>query len=225
MAQILLKRGTAARWAELNLILAAGEPGFVIDENRFKIGDGVTAWNDLSYIGEGNVVNANSISEFPSVGRVNVIYKIESEGKIYQWNSTKFEYELLGSADNSVGSLRPVDGTIAIVSNGKDTTIGVAISKNPNNVLVAVEGGLFVPSHIAGNGIEIVENKISVKLADTAHGLVAVDGTLTLNLATKDSDGAMSKEDKALIDKLPLELDAIHRSISALENALVWDEM
>ena len=225
MAQILLKRGTAARWAELNLILAAGEPGFVTDENRFKIGDGVTAWNDLPYIGEGNVVNANSISEFPSVGRVNVIYKIESEGKIYQWNSTKFEYELLGSADNSVSSLRPVDGTIVIVNNGKDATIGVAISKSPNNALVAVEGGLFVPSHIAGDGIEIVENKISVKLADTAHGLVAVDGTLALNLATKDSDGAMSKEDKAFIDELPLELDAIRQYINELENSLVWDEM
>ena len=45
-----LKRGTAARWAEVNLILELGEPGFVYDTNRLKIGDGVTAWNDLPYI-------------------------------------------------------------------------------------------------------------------------------------------------------------------------------
>ena len=46
----LLKRGTAARWASVNPILEKGEPGFVYDSNLLKIGDGVTAWNDLPYI-------------------------------------------------------------------------------------------------------------------------------------------------------------------------------
>lgn len=45
-----LKRGTAARWAEVNPILDQGEPGFVYDANRLKIGDGKTPWNDLPYI-------------------------------------------------------------------------------------------------------------------------------------------------------------------------------
>ena len=45
-----LKRGTAARWAEVNPILEIGEPGFVYDQNRLKIGDGVTPWNELPYI-------------------------------------------------------------------------------------------------------------------------------------------------------------------------------
>ena len=45
-----LKRGTAQRWEELNPILQQGEPGFVYDANLLKIGDGVTAWNDLPYI-------------------------------------------------------------------------------------------------------------------------------------------------------------------------------
>ena len=45
-----LKRGTAERWAELNPILAQGEPGFVLDANSLKIGEGVTAWNDLPYL-------------------------------------------------------------------------------------------------------------------------------------------------------------------------------
>ena len=53
-----LKRGTEARWAELNPILEPGEPGFVYDKNRLKIGDGVTPWNDLSYIdGKSAVTN------------------------------------------------------------------------------------------------------------------------------------------------------------------------
>ena len=57
-------------------------------------------------------------------------------------------------------------------------------------------------SPIAGSGIEVDGRKVSVKIADESHGLVAVDGALSIALATKDSDGAMSKEDKAALDKL-----------------------
>lgn len=89
------KKGIAARWQEVNPILAAGEPGFVTDENRLKIGDGITAWNDLPYMGEDNVVSASTHDDFPSVGRVNVIYKADSEKKIYQWNPTELRYEPL----------------------------------------------------------------------------------------------------------------------------------
>lgn len=61
----------------------------------------------------------------------------------------------------------------------------------------------LVDTYTAGDGIEIVDNKISVKLAADTHGLVAVDGALALNLATKNSDGAMSKEDKKALDAIP----------------------
>ena len=101
---IQFKRGTAERWKELNLVLAAGEPGFVTDDgkNRFKVGDGVTPWNDLPYVGEDNVIDAQTHYDFPSIGKVNTIYKASSEKKIYQWNPTDKKYEVIstGSADN-----------------------------------------------------------------------------------------------------------------------------
>lgn len=98
MACIQFKRGTAARWAELNLVLEPGQPGFVIDENRLKIGDGVTAWNDLPYVGEDCVVNAQTHYDFPSIGRDNVIYKAESERLLYQWDADELKYEVVGEA-------------------------------------------------------------------------------------------------------------------------------
>ena len=52
-SKFLLKRGTAARWAEVNPVLERGEPGFIVDEGRLKIGDGETPFNNLPYIGEG----------------------------------------------------------------------------------------------------------------------------------------------------------------------------
>lgn len=107
---IQFKRGTAARWSELNLVLQAGEPGFVIDENRFKIGDGVTVWNDLPYIGESGVFNAQTHYDFPSIGRVNTIYKAESEQQVYQWNSTKLTYEPLNVSSGSILDIELING-------------------------------------------------------------------------------------------------------------------
>ena len=93
-----LKRGTAARWAEVNPILENGEPGFVYDSNLLKIGDGVTPWNDLPYIqGKTEVVNFGKVTDFPSFGDPNVIYKAATELSLYQFNPETQSYEKLSS--------------------------------------------------------------------------------------------------------------------------------
>lgn len=49
-----LRRGDAIEWATKNPVLANGEPGFEDDgKRRFKLGDGVTPWNDLEYAAGG----------------------------------------------------------------------------------------------------------------------------------------------------------------------------
>ena len=57
---IQLLRGTAEALAEANPILLAGELGLETDTGKFKFGDGVTAWTELSYASGG--------SELPSEG-------------------------------------------------------------------------------------------------------------------------------------------------------------
>ena len=47
--QIQLRRDTAANWTSSNPILTQGEFGYETDTAKFKIGDGTTAWNSLSY--------------------------------------------------------------------------------------------------------------------------------------------------------------------------------
>ena len=46
------RRGTASQWTTANPILNAGEIGFESDNNRFKIGDGINHWDDLSYFSD-----------------------------------------------------------------------------------------------------------------------------------------------------------------------------
>jgi cytoskeletal protein CcmA (bactofilin family) len=47
---IQVRRGTAAEWTSANPVLAQGEIGFVTDENKFKVGNGSSAWSSLPYL-------------------------------------------------------------------------------------------------------------------------------------------------------------------------------
>lgn len=49
--RIITRNDTAAKWAEVNPVLKKGEFGVENDTNKFKIGDGTAAWNDLAYAG------------------------------------------------------------------------------------------------------------------------------------------------------------------------------
>ena len=117
MAEVLrtrfqLRRGYEAAWDKNNPILACGEPGFVIDKNALKIGDGVKTWKELDFIGgaSGGVFNAETHYEFPSVGSVDMIYKAESERKIYQWNSEELKYEVLSEIEITMQDLEVIHG-------------------------------------------------------------------------------------------------------------------
>ncbi|MGN7969035.1 hypothetical protein [Microbacterium sp. 22296] len=50
LAQIILRRGTAAEWATSNPVLAAGEFGYDTTAKRAKVGDGAAAWTALSWV-------------------------------------------------------------------------------------------------------------------------------------------------------------------------------
>lgn len=153
------------------------------------------------------------------LGTLDNIAAVESElnkvkEKIGEVPEDKTIVEMIAEVKPTI-DLKPVDGTIVIANteNG-GKAIGVSIAPVAGNALVAVEGGLFVPTVSGGNGIEVVDNKVNVKLAESTHGLVAVNGALTLNLATKNSDGAMSKEDKKKLDAIPEMYEAIKYDIS-----------
>ena len=88
---------------------------------------------------------------------------------------------------------------------------------------------VFTP--VAGDGINIVDSTISVKIAAESHGLTAVNGELLINLATTESDGAMSKEDKALLAALPNmfatieQVQELQKDIENGKESYTWGEL
>jgi len=92
----------------------------------------------------------------------------------------------------------------------------------------------FTP--VAGGGIQINGNEIAVNIAEESHGLVAVDGALSINLATAESDGAMSAADKVALDALIAlriaenyatkeEMQTISEKVTSAEDSFTWGEM
>lgn len=53
MTRIYIRRDIAENWISVNPILAEGEQGFETDTKKMKVGDGYTAWINLSYISSG----------------------------------------------------------------------------------------------------------------------------------------------------------------------------
>lgn len=56
------------------------------------------------------VINRPTRYDFPSIGEVDVIYKAEQEGSIYQWNSLDLRYELLSEHGVSIDNITIIHG-------------------------------------------------------------------------------------------------------------------
>ena len=54
---IQFRKGSSTEWSNENPVLKSGEPGFSVDDNIFKIGDGVTVWDDLISVGSATYSN------------------------------------------------------------------------------------------------------------------------------------------------------------------------
>ena len=145
MAQVIsttfkLKRSTAARWAELNPILAQGEPGFAYDANVLKIGNGIDAWNKLKAINaqsytlspDGNSIAVNENNQMVIYGfadaQSNQIPMKGEDGKI-KWitlNSVAFDGVIKLRRDNDYNYAKikdtfvPANGEICLVDTARD---------------------------------------------------------------------------------------------------------
>ena len=117
-----------------------------------------------------------------------------------------------------------------------DPYIHMVFNDDPASTIdVAVKN--LVDTYTAGEGIAIVDNVISVKIAAASNGLVAVDGgALSIALATVNSAGAMSAEDKAALDALTAlniaenyatkaDLQEVADKVTASEESFTWSEM
>ena len=99
-----VKRGTAARWEELNPILNPGEPGFEMDTFKLKIGNGNTPWKELPYV---NDVDISKYITIEDIINGDVILPVATEA---------IRGAVLSSTGKNEISVDPTDGSMEVNS-------------------------------------------------------------------------------------------------------------
>lgn len=99
-----VKRGTAARWEELNPILNPGEPGFEMDTFKLKIGNGNTPWKELPYV---NDVDISKYITIEDIINGDVILPVATEAT---------RGAVLSSTAKNEISVDPTDGSMEVNS-------------------------------------------------------------------------------------------------------------
>lgn len=95
----LLKRASTEIWESLNPILKYGEPGYEKDNGKLKIGDGITPWNNLSYLTD---VNTKIIVDNPQEGEV-LTYNAAAN----KWENKKLEFSNIMSGTTEYWNNKP----------------------------------------------------------------------------------------------------------------------
>lgn len=110
------RRDTAANFAETNRIFAQGERMYEIDTKKWKVADGVTAYNDLPYEpnGSGDMLSTNNLSDVASTttARTNldVYSKGEVDAAISNSNNGIRQRKVIAIADNTAAPPTEVSG-------------------------------------------------------------------------------------------------------------------
>jgi hypothetical protein len=151
-SQIQLRRDTAANWSSTNPILASGEIGFITDTNKFKIGNGSTAFNSLSFF-NGNLTGSvlDDLSDVTITSAAN--------GDFLRWNGSAWINDAVNLSTDTVG-----DYVASLVAG-----TGISLSNN--------SGEASTPT-VALTNSSLTINGTSISLGGTGT-ITAAAGTLT----------------------------------------------
>ena len=151
------RRGTAAQWTAANPTLAAGEIGFETDTNKFKVGNGSSAWTSLAYFVDASIVFDSSEVQ----GIVDAAIADLIDGAPNALNSV---WELANAINR--------DANYAYTVTQNLISLGNSVALNTNSI-----------SELTSNAINLTGNVSAHTTANTSvHGI-----SNTLNLVYNDN--------------------------------------
>ena len=196
---IKLRRDTAANWTSANPILALGEPGLETNTRKIKYGDGVTAWNSLSYSnGDSQSGGAGTITSITGTGTIKGL-TLTGSGTSGAVTLTLGGALSLSSSDitTALGYTPQGSGYATFTVSTGSASGGGALSYNSDSGVLnftpavvyslpaattSALGGVVIPT-VGTSGITNTSGTIGLATASTTQvGGVKIDGsTITLN--------------------------------------------
>jgi hypothetical protein len=192
-SKIQLRRDTAANWSSTNPILASGEIGFITDTNKFKIGNGSTAFNSLSFF-NGNLTGSvlDDLSDVTITSATN--------GDFLRWNGSAWINDAVNLSTDTVGDYVAslVAGTGITLSNnsGEASTPTVALTNSSltiNGTSISL-GGTGTITAAAGTltGSTLASGVTSSSLTSFGSTPTITAPVLTLSTSASTTDARIS---------------------------------
>jgi hypothetical protein len=190
-ARIQLKRATASQWTSANTVLFAGEIGYETDANKFKIGDGTTAWTSLSYF-NGNLSGSN-LNDL-----LDVTITSAANGDFLRWSGTAWINDAVNLGTDTAGSFVEslIAGTGVTLTNnsGESSTPTIAIGQSVATNTTPTFAGLTLNGNITFEGTTADDFETVLAITDPtadrtitipdATGTVALNGSIALGTDT-----------------------------------------
>lgn len=192
-ARIQLKRATAASWASNNPVLFAGEIGLETDTNKFKIGDGTTAYNSLAYF-NGNLTGS-SLNDLADVTIVSA-----SNGDFLRWNGTAWINDAVNLSTDTVGNymVDVAGGTGVTITHtpGEGSTASVAIGQDVATTASVTFAAVTAPLAGNANTASALQNSRTISLSGDVSGSVSFDGStnVTINTSVEPNSVALGTD-------------------------------
>jgi hypothetical protein len=119
--RILLRRDSSENWDASNTVLMAGEPGYVTDTGKLKIGDGESTWTDLSYYPNLEYIE-NSL-----IAATGGVYDIGASGG-YEWRDLYLSGNTIYLGDSTISAIGSSIAMDSILLGGPTGSGGVILS-------------------------------------------------------------------------------------------------
>lgn len=189
------RRGTASQWTSANTILAPGEIGYETDTGKFKMGDGSTAWADLSYFKDASDLK---------LGQADGIATLDSNAQI----PVNQLGNLIDGAPSTLDTLNEIVTGLTTVNNYLDAKIATeADLRATDDVAVAAAAAQALSNHntsttnvhgiadIASLATKVyADNSAIDKIATHSQDTTLVHGIADTSLLVLTTDPRLSDE-------------------------------
>ncbi len=197
------RRGTAAQWTSANPVLAAGEIGFEIDTNKFKMGDGINQWADLGYFLDETALGGSFDDYVPLTekGAADGVATLDSNGQV--------PIAQLGNLISDAPEILDTLGEIATSINDVNGLVQQRIDASLEPVTQSIEDG-FESTGLTITGIQ----------GDITTLNNAVD-SIESNVSTLDTNLQQAQLDIVTVTSAA---DALSDQVTTLEASMVAAE-
>jgi hypothetical protein len=195
-SKIQIRRDTLANWTSNNPVLSSGETAFVLDENKFKVGNGSSAFINLPYLDSREAEKLKTSRVIQLSGDVSGSVTFDGSASVNISTEIQPDSVALGSdtTGNYVSQITGSGNGISVTGSGESASVVIqntgvtSLTGTGSQVSVSASAGSVTLSLPATINVNTSGNSATATKLDTARA-ITLTGDVT---GTANFDGSAS---------------------------------